>query len=83
MWVTTHPYTFKQLKIMEIYDVYEKAIKVIDSCSNEIQMEGAINYCHLFKNQFTKNGSDELMVNIYYTNLMNHVNNRIDENYRN
>lgn len=79
----THPSTFKQLKTMEISDVYEKAMNVIDSCENEIQMEGAIKYCDLFKNQFIKTGSDELLINIYYKNLLNHINYRINENFGN
>lgn len=68
---------------MEISKVYEKAIKVIDSCENEIQMSGAINYCNLFKDQFLKNGHDEMVVNIYHNELIKFVNHRINENYRN
>lgn len=63
----------------DLYDVYEKAMKVIDSCDNEIQMKGAINYCNLFKDQFIKMGSDELLINIYHSNLIKHASYRINE----
>jgi hypothetical protein len=67
----------------KLYDVYEKAMKVIDSCDNELHLVGAINYCNLFKDQFIKNGGDEVMVKIYHRNLINHLNYRINENYGN
>jgi hypothetical protein len=67
----------------KLYDVYEKAMKVIDSCDNELHLVGAINYCNLFKDQFIKNGGDEVMVEIYHRNLINHLNYRINENYGN
>lgn len=66
-----------------IYEVYKKAIRVIDSCDNEIQMAGAVNYCNLFKDQYLKTGGDELLVKIYHNNLIEHLNTRINENYRN
>lgn len=67
----------------KLNDVYEKAIKVIDSCDNEVQLAGAINYCNLFKNQFIKNGGDEVLVEIYHRDLIKHLNKRINENYGN
>lgn len=66
-----------------LYDVYEKAMKVIDSCDNELHLAGAINYCNLFKEQFIKNGGDEVLVEIYHKNLIKHLNGRIDEDYGN
>ena len=66
-----------------LYDVYKKAIRVVDSCENEFQMVGAINYCNLFKEQFIKNGGDEMLVKIYHNNLIDHLNQRINENYGN
>lgn len=68
---------------MEISKVYEKAIKVIDSCENEEQMSGAINYCNLFKDLFLKKGHDDMIVNIYHKELLKYVDVRINENYRN
>lgn len=66
-----------------IYDVYKKAIRVIDSCDNEIQMVGAVNYCNLFKDQYLKTGGDELLVKIYHSNLIEHLNTRINEDFKN
>ena len=82
MWGRTLPFTSKQFKIMEISEVYEKAIRVIDSCSNEVQMSGAINYCDLFKDQFIRKGHDDVLVHIYHKELIKHVNHRINENYQ-
>lgn len=67
--------------MIDLYDTYEKAIKVIDSCETDIQMEGAIKYCHLFRSQFIKQGSDETLINIYHSNLLKHINYRINENH--
>ena len=74
MWEKKHPYTFKQYKTMiTMIDSYEKAIKVIDSCKNETHLEGAIRYCDNFKSQFTRFGSDETLIQIYYTDLIDRV----------
>ena len=67
---------------MEITQVYNKAIRVVDSCENETQLSGAINYCNLFKDQFIKKGHDSVLVGIYYTELLKLIDQRINENYR-
>ena len=82
MWVRIHHYTFKQSTMMDLYNSYEKAMKVIDSCENDIQMKGAITYCHLFKDQFIRLGGDETLINVYHSNLIKHINYKINESYR-
>jgi len=67
---------------MDLYNTYEKAIRVIDSCENETQLGGAINYCNLFKDQYIKLGGDETLVNVYHDNLIKHLNYRINESFR-
>jgi hypothetical protein len=67
---------------MEITQVYNKAIRVVDSCENEIQLSGAINYCNLFKDQFIKKGHDSVLVQIYHNELLKLIDQRINENYR-
>jgi len=64
-------------------EAYEKAIKVINSCKNEVQLEGAFNYCNNFKTQFTILGGDEILINIYHKDLLSHLSNMIGETYRN
>jgi hypothetical protein len=67
---------------MEITQVYNKAIRVVDSCENETQLSGAINYCNLFKDQFIKKGHDSMLVQIYHNELLKLIDQRINENYR-
>lgn len=67
---------------MEITQVYNKAIRVVDSCENETQLSGAINYCNLFKDQFIKKGHDSVLVQIYHNELLKLIDQRINENYR-
>ena len=75
-----HPFTYKRsMDMISILDTYEKAIKVIDSCQNEDHINGAINYCNNFKSQFTKLGGDELLIDIYYNQLMGQISDKIDE----
>jgi hypothetical protein len=64
-------------------DVYEKAVKVIDSCENQTHLDGAINYCNNFKNQFTKMGYDDVLIGIYYKKLMEQLSDKISETYIN
>ena len=63
-----------------ISQTYKKAIKVIDSCENEEQLKGASNYVTLFKNYFEKLGSDDQIIEIYYSELKNKILTRLDEN---
>lgn len=63
-----------------ISQTYKKAIKVIDSCENEEQLKGASNYVTLFKNYFRKLGSDDQLIEIYYSELKNKILTRLDEN---
>jgi hypothetical protein len=63
-----------------ISQTYKKAIKVIDSCENEEQLKGASNYVTLFKNYFEKLGSDDQLIEIYYSELKNKILTRLDEN---
>ena len=63
-----------------ISQTYKKAIKVIDSCENEEQLKGASNYVTLFKNYFEKFGSDDQLIEIYYSELKNKILTRLDEN---
>ena len=63
-----------------IRQTYKKAIKVIDSCENEEQLKGASNYVTLFKNYFEKLGSDDQLIEIYYSELKNKILTRLDEN---
>ena len=63
-----------------ISQTYKKAIKVNDSCENEEQLKGASNYVTLFKNYFEKLGSDDQLIEIYYSELKNKILTRLDEN---
>ena len=63
-----------------ISQTYKKAIKVIDSCENEEQLKGESNYVTLFKNYFEKLGSDDQIIEIYYSELKNKILTRLDEN---
>ena len=75
-----HPFTYKRsMDMISILDTYEKAIRVIDSCQNEIHIKGAINYCNNFKTQFTKMGGDDVLINIYYNDLMKQISDKIYE----
>jgi hypothetical protein len=67
---------------MEITQVYNKAIRVVDSCENETHLSGAINYCNLFKDQFIKKGHDSVLIQIYHNELLKLIDQRINENYR-
>lgn len=62
-----------------ISQTYKKAIKVIDSCENEEQLKGASNYVTLFKNYFEKLGSDDQLIEIYYSELKNKILTRLYE----
>lgn len=79
-----HPFTYKRsMDMISILDTYEKAIKVIDSCQNEDHINGAINYCNNFKTQFTKMGGDDVLINIYYNDLMKQISDKIYETNQN
>ena len=62
---------------MIMNDVFEKAVKVIDSCENHTHLGGAINYCNNFKDQFTKMGYDDVLIGIYYKRLMEQLSENI------
>lgn len=62
-----------------ISQTYKKAIKVIDSCENEEQLKGASNYVTLFKDYFNKLGSDNQLIEIYYSELKSKILTRFDE----
>ncbi|MDA8940904.1 hypothetical protein N9H34_02080 [bacterium] len=62
-----------------ISQTYEKAIKVIDSCENEEQLKGASNYVTLFKDYFEKLGSDNQLIEIYYSELKSKILSKLDE----
>jgi len=84
MWENKHPYIYKQsMGMISILETYEKAIKVIDSCQNEIHLDVAINYCNNFKNQFTKLGGDDVLIGIYYNELMDLIAEKLNETYSN
>lgn len=65
--------------MLSISQTYKKAIKVIDSCENEEQLKGASNYVTLFKDYFNKLGSDNQLIQIYYSELKSKILSRFDE----
>jgi len=65
--------------MISISQTYKKAIKVIDSCENEEQLKGASNYVTLFKDYFNKLGSDNQLIQIYYSELKSKILSRFDE----
>lgn len=65
--------------MLPISQTYKKAIKVIDSCENEEQLKGASNYVTLFKNYFEKLGSDNQLIEIYYSELKSKILSKLDE----
>lgn len=65
--------------MISISQTYKKAIKVIDSCENEEQLKGASNYVTLFKDYFDKLGSDNQLIEIYYSELKSKILTRFDE----
>ena len=65
--------------MISISQTYKKAIKVIDSCENEEQLKGASNYVTLFKDYFDKLGSDNQLIEIYYSELKSKIVTRFDE----
>ncbi len=65
--------------MISISQTYKKAIKVIDSCENEEQLKGASNYVTLFKDYFNKLGSDNQLIEIYYSELKSKILTRFDE----
>lgn len=65
--------------MLSISQTYKKAIKVIDSCENEEQLKGASNYVTLFKNYFEKLGSDNQLIEIYYSELKSKILSKLDE----
>lgn len=79
MWVRIHHYTFKQSTMMDLYNSYEKAIKVIDSCFTESQLGAATIYCRLFLKYSKDVGHDNQIATIYYEDLINRVHERYDE----
>tara|TARA_B110000444_G_scaffold261529_1_gene314721 strand:+ start:8233 stop:8433 length:201 start_codon:yes stop_codon:yes gene_type:complete len=64
---------------MSLNKTYNKALKVINSCENSIQLIGGINYCHIFKNYCDKMGMEPLLTKIYYDRLIDIANDKINE----
>tara|TARA_R110001606_G_scaffold352696_1_gene503117 strand:- start:12608 stop:12808 length:201 start_codon:yes stop_codon:yes gene_type:complete len=64
---------------MSLNKTYNKALKVINSCENSIQLYGGINYCHIFKNYCDKMGMEPLLTKIYYDRLIDIANDKINE----
>ena len=62
-----------------LFEIYNKSIKVIDSCFTESQLGAATIYCRLFLKYSKDVGHDNLIATIYYEDLINRVNERYDE----
>lgn len=76
----THHFISIHLKSMNnITELFNKSVKVVDSCENTIQLIGAINYCHIFKNYCDKMGMEPLLTKIYYDRLIDIANDKINE----
>jgi len=62
-----------------IRQIFDKSVKVIESCENIIQLSGGINYCHIFKQYCDRCGEDSTLTKIYYDYLIEIANNKINE----
>ena len=54
------------MKVKNVMKAYKKAIKVIDSCENLNQLEGASNYANNFLQYFSKHTNDYISGNGIY-----------------
>lgn len=60
-------------------DAYHKSIKVIESCNTDIQLKGAIQYIHNFRDHFLKSHGDDELVMAYHKSLEKYVKDKINE----
>jgi hypothetical protein len=65
----------------ELPEVYNKALKVIDSCETLIQLKNAIQYVHNFKDHFLKTHPDNVLVMAYHKSLEDFIKNKTNEIY--
>ncbi len=76
----THHFISIHLKNMNnITELFNKSVKVVDSCENTTQLIGGIKYCHIFKNYCDKMGMEPLLTKIYYDRLIDISNDKINE----
>jgi len=65
--------------MISITKLFDKSVRVLESCENPIQLVGGINYCHIFKSYCDKIDMDPLLIKIYYDRLIDIANDKINE----